>query len=70
MDICRGRLTVYGSVTSRGRRNLSSKFEEWQREREMPWFHAWNGLGTWSDRPRIVIDVAAVFDEFLGNFAE
>ena len=29
-----------------------------------------NGLGTVSDRPRIVNDVSSVLDKFLGNFGE
>ena len=32
--------------------------------------HARNGLGTVSDRPRIVNDVSSVLDKFLGNFGE
>ena len=32
--------------------------------------HARNGLGTVSDRPRIVNDVSSVSDKFLGNFGE
>ena len=27
-------------------------------------------LGSWSDRPRIVNDVSAVFEKFRGNFGE
>ena len=32
--------------------------------------HARNGLGTVSDRLRIVNDVSSVLDKFLGNFGD
>ena len=32
--------------------------------------HSRNGLGTVSDRPRVVNDVSSVLDKFLGIFGE